>query len=121
MKTLDDLALNGQRVLVRVDFNVPMDGTAIADDTRIRGAVPTVRAIAEAGGKAILMSHFGRPKNGPEAKYSLRPVAEHLATLVDAPVTFSDAPLGSDDLARTVDEMAPGSVLVLENTRFYPG
>lgn len=121
MKTLKDLDLAGKRVLVRVDFNVPMDGGAVSDDTRIRGALPTIEAITEAGGKAILMSHFGRPKNGPEAKYSLRPVAEHLATLTKAPVAFTDAALGSDALAQEVDALGAGHVLVLENTRFYPG
>ncbi|MCA0268853.1 MAG: phosphoglycerate kinase [Bacteroidetes bacterium] len=121
MKTLSDLDLHGQRVLVRVDFNVPMDGDVIADDTRIRAALATVQTIADAGGKAILMSHFGRPKNGPDPKYSLRAAADRLAELIDAPVTFTTAAIGSDELVAEVDAQPNGSVLVLENTRFYPG
>lgn len=121
MKTLADLDLRGKRVLVRVDFNVPMDGATITDDTRIRAALGTVQTIADAGGRAVLMSHFGRPKNGPDPKYSLRAAADHLATLIDAPVTFTTAAFGSDELAAEVDAQPNGSVLVLENTRFYPG
>jgi len=121
MKTLSDLDLHGQRVLVRVDFNVPMDGDVIADDTRIRAALGTVQTIADAGGKAILMSHFGRPKNGPDPKYSLRAASDRLAELIDAPVTFTTAAIGSDELVAEVDAQPNGSVLVLENTRFYPG
>ncbi len=120
MKTLDDLSLSGRRVLVRVDFNVPMDGAAITDDTRIRAALPTLRAITEAGGKAILMSHLGRPKGGPDPKYSLKPVAEHLATLLGAPVAFSAATTGAD-AATAVEALPDGGVLVLENTRFLAG
>ncbi len=120
MNTLDDLDLSGKRVLVRVDFNVPMDGGAITDDTRIRAALPTITAITEAGGKAILMSHLGRPKGGPEAKYSLRPIADHLATLLGAPVAFSESTTGPGALA-AVDALADGGVLVLENTRFLAG
>ena len=120
MKHLADLALRGRRVLVRVDFNVPMDGAAITDDTRIRAALPTVRAITEAGGKAVLMSHLGRPKGGPDPKYSLRPVADHLAGLLGAPVAFSEATTG-DAAKAAVDALPEGGVLVLENTRFLPG
>ena len=125
MKTLSDLDLNGKRVLVRVDFNVPLekgdgDRVAVGDDTRIRAALPTLEAITNAGGKAILMSHLGRPKGGPDPQYSLRPVADHLATLVDVPVAFSETTTG-DEAARKIEEMPEGSILVLENTRFLGG
>ena len=120
MTTLDDLDLSGKRVLVRVDFNVPMEGAAITDDTRIRAALPTIRAITDGGGKAILMSHLGRPKSGPDPKYSLRPIADHLATLLGAPVAFSDATVG-ERAAAAVEALPAGGVLVLENTRFLAG
>jgi phosphoglycerate kinase len=120
MLSLSDLDLAGKRVLVRVDFNVPMEGTAITDDTRIRGALPTIRTIAEAGGRAILMSHLGRPKGGPDPKYSLRPVAEHLGKLLGQEVRFSEDATGADAQA-AVEALPAGGVLVLENTRFLPG
>ena len=120
MKTLSDLDLAGKRVLVRVDFNVPLDGTAITDDTRIRAALPTVRAILDAGGRPVLLSHLGRPKGEPKPGLSLRPVAEHLDTLLDAPVVFCDATVG-DAAARCIRDAAAGSVVVLENTRFLAG
>ena len=120
MKTLDELSLSGRRALVRVDFNVPMEGATITDDTRIRAALPTIQAITKAGGKAILMSHLGRPKGGPDPKYSLKPVAEHLGTLLGAPVAFSAATTGADAKA-AVDALPDGGVLVLENTRFLAG
>jgi len=121
MKRLSDLDLAGKRVLVRVDFNVPQDeGGAVEDDTRIRGALPTLRAILDAGGRPILMSHLGRPKDGPDPKYSLRPVAEHLAGLLGAPVVFCEATVG--DAARAcIGGAQEGTVVVLENTRFLPG
>lgn len=123
--SIDDLDLRGKRVLVRVDFNVPLDTdaaghTTVSDDTRIRAALPTIRKITGDGGKAILMSHLGRPKGAPDPKYSLRPVADHLATLLDQPVAFSEEAVGStaeDQIARMTD----GGVLLLENTRFYAG
>ncbi len=125
MKTLKDIPLEGQRVLVRVDFNVPLehhdDGTVeVGDDTRIRAALPTINAIIEKGGKVILMSHLGRPKNGPDPRYSLRPVADYLGTLLDAHVEFSAATTG-DAVKSRIDEMENGDVLVLENTRFLAG
>ena len=95
MQTLSDLDLSGQHVLVRVDFNVPMDGGTVTDDTRIRGALPTIQAILDAGGIPVLMSHLGRPKGVPDPAYSLRPVAEALDALLDALVDGPDpfAPL----------------------------
>jgi phosphoglycerate kinase len=123
--SIDDLDLRGQRVLVRVDFNVPLkdngSGTqAVTDDTRIRAALPTIRKITNAGGKAILMSHLGRPKDGPDPKYSLAPVAAHLQGLVDAPVVFVNATTGP--AAKDAIDGAPGgSIILLENTRFLKG
>ena len=120
MHSLSDLDLAGRRVLVRVDFNVPMSGTEITDDTRIRGAIPTVEAILAAGGTPVLMSHLGRPDGVPDPAFSLRPVADHLATLLSAPVVFCDETVG--DAAEACVAGAPaGSVVLLENTRFLPG
>ena len=120
MNSLSDLSLGGKRVLVRVDFNVPMEGGAVTDDTRIRAALPTIRAILDAGGTPILMSHLGRPKNGPEATFSLRPVAAHLDGLIEAPVVFCDETVG-EAAERCVAGAEAGSVVVLENTRFLDG
>lgn len=118
--SLDDLDLKGRRVLVRVDFNVPLDGQTITDDTRIRGALPTIRAILERGGTPILMSHLGRPKGAPDPAYSLAPVAAHLRTLLDAPVVFSEATFG-DEAEQAVANAPEGAVVLLENTRFHDG
>ncbi|MEL6615831.1 MAG: phosphoglycerate kinase, partial [Bacteroidota bacterium] len=123
MNTLSDLDLSGKRVVTRVDFNVPMEdtasgGRAITDDTRIRGALPTIRAILDAGGTPVLLSHLGRPKGEAKAEFSLRPVADHLATLIDAPVTFCTETIGE-----TAEACASGAegVVLMENTRFLPG
>ncbi len=118
--TLDDVQLDGKRALVRVDFNVPLDGTRITDDTRIRGALPTIQKICGDGGVAVLMSHLGRPKGQPDEKYSLKPVADYLGTLVAFPVTFSESTVGEKARA-IVDAAQPGSIVVLENTRFHSG
>ena len=120
MTSLSSLALAGRRVLVRVDFNVPMKDGQITDDTRIRGALPTITAILESGGRPVLMSHLGRPKGAPDPAYSLKPVADHLGTLIDAPVVFCPTTVGPEAEACIAD--APGgSVVLLENTRFLPG
>ncbi len=121
--SIDSLDLQGKRVLVRVDFNVPLGtdeagNTIVTDDTRIRAALPTIRKIIGDGGKAILMSHLGRPKGGPDPAFSLRPAAEHLATLLNQPVGFSEETVG-DAVEAHLAELTEGSVLVLENTRFY--
>lgn len=123
--TLDDLTLDGRRVLVRVDFNVPLHTDeagviTVADDTRIRAAIPTIRAILERGGLPILMSHLGRPKGAEVPGLSLAPVARHLERLLRHPVHFVPAltgPLVEEAIAAAV----PGKVLLLENTRFHPG
>src|SRR5437667_6274980 len=121
---LRDLEIRGQRVLVRVDFNVPTeerDGkTAITDDTRIRESLPTINYLREQGAKTILMAHFGRPKGKPVEKYSLRPVGDYLHTLIDHPVIFSHDTIGA--IPETIiREMHEGDVALLENVRFHPG
>ena len=90
MKTIADLGdLRGKRVLVRSDFNVPLDGTTITDDGRIRAALPTLKRLVDAGAKVVVTAHLGRPKGAPEAKYSLAPVAARLGELLGAPVTLA--------------------------------
>lgn len=117
-KTVRDINVRGKKVLVRVDFNVPLTETGVGDDTRIRAAIPTIQYLLDNGAAVILCSHLGRPKGGPEAKYSLKPVAEHLAGLLGLPVKFATDCIGSEaeSAAKT---LKPGEVLVLENTRFH--
>jgi len=119
-KTIRDIDVKGQRVLVRVDFNVPLKDGKVADDTRIRGALPTIEYLLDQGAAPILCSHLGRPKGEPDPSFSLAPVAEYLGGLVDAPVKFVDDYVG--DLAKTAAAaLQPGEILVLQNTRFNPG
>jgi phosphoglycerate kinase len=120
LATLDRQPLEGQRALVRVDFNVPLKDGAVADDTRIRAALPTIRWLASRGCRVVLLSHLGRPKGGPDPKYSLRPVAQALERLLGAPVTFLADPL-ADDAERATRQMKRGEVALAENTRFFPG
>ncbi len=118
-RTLDQADVAGKRVLVRLDLNVPMEGGVVGDATRIERVLPTVRDIVARGGKVIVLAHFGRPK-GPDPTLSLRPVATALAEHLGQPVAFAPDCIGP--LAKAaVDAMAPGAVLVLENTRFHPG
>ncbi len=123
-KTIRDLSaadMQGRRALVRVDFNVPLDESgAVADDTRIRAALPTINALRDGGASVVLLAHFGRPKGAPEAKYSLAPVAARLKTLLSCPVHFLDVTVGERAVEAT-QNLAPGDVLLLENTRFLPG
>jgi phosphoglycerate kinase len=119
-KTLRDLDLPGKRVLMRVDFNVPIADGKVGDDTRIRGAVPSMEFVLARGGSLILCSHLGRPKGAPDPQYSLRPVAEHLPTLISAPVHFVDEFVGARASAAAA-ALKPGEILLLENTRFHPG
>jgi len=121
MKTIDQLGdLNGKRVLVRSDLNVPLDGTRITDDGRVRASVPTIERLTGAGATVIVMAHLGRPKGVPEAKYSLAPVAVRLAELLGKPVAFAGDTVGP--LAQAaVAAAAPGDVILLENLRFNPG
>ena len=118
--TIDDLALKGKRVLVRVDFNVPFDKKGhISDDTRIVESLPTIRKILRDGGKAILMSHLGRPKGERKVEFSLEPVARHFSMLLNQKVEFSPDCTGPQ-AARMTSEMKEGECLLLENLRFHP-
>lgn len=119
-QTIKDINWQGKKALVRVDFNVPQsDDGHITDDARMRAALPTVDYLLNHGAAVILMSHLGRPKGGPDPKYSMRAVADHLAALVDAPVAFVPATVGAE-AERAAAALQPGQVLVLENTRFDP-
>ncbi|MCH7639539.1 MAG: phosphoglycerate kinase [Bacteroidetes bacterium] len=120
VNSLSDLFLSGKRVLVRVDFNVPLEDGKIADDTRIRGAIPTIEAILAEGGQTILMSHLGRPKGEANPALSLRHVAAHLDSLIDAPVVFCDTTVGPE-AEQCVASAPEGAIVLLENTRFLPG
>jgi phosphoglycerate kinase len=119
MKTVDNYNFNGKKALVRVDFNVPLDADfRITDDTRIQAAVPTIHKILRDGGSVILMSHLGRPKGGPEEKYSMKHLVEHLSKLLGKEVKFADDCIGES--ARSVSSsLRAGEVLLLENLRFY--
>ena len=124
-KTVRDLAdaeLRGRRALVRVDFNVPLDaGRRVADDTRIRAALPTLRYLLERGARVVLLSHLGRPKGAPEPEYSLQPAAQRLAELMlGTHVDFCET-TDTDDALRATERLTDGEVLVLENTRFLAG
>ena len=117
--TVDDINVKGKRVLVRVDFNVPMKDGVITNDNRIQAALPTIKKLVADGGKVILCSHLGKPKNGPEAKFSLAPAAARLAELVDTKVTFVPSDRVVDDSVKeAVNAMQDGEIIVLENTRF---
>ena len=119
-KTLDAADLTGQRVLTRVDLNVPMDHGHVTDSTRIERILPTLREISAKGGKVILLAHFGRPKGGPDAENSLAPVAAVLAAHLGKPVAFSADCVGPQ-AAKAIDKMNNGDFLLLENTRFHKG
>ena len=118
-KTVKDVDVKGKRVLVRVDFNVPIKEGKITDDTRIRAAMPTLEYLLKNGAAVILFSHLGRPKGGPDPKYSLRPVAIYLSGLLGKPVAFAEDCVGpaTEAAARALNS---GDVLLLENTRFHP-
>jgi phosphoglycerate kinase len=120
LEALDRQPLEGQRALVRVDFNVPLKDGAVGDDTRIRAALPTIRWLVAHGCRVVLLSHLGRPKGGPDPKYSLKPVQAALERLLGTPVTFLANPLG-EDAERTTKQMKRGEVTLVENTRFFPG
>ncbi len=117
--TVDDLSVKGKKILVRVDFNVPLKDGKITNDNRITAALPTINKLVAEGGKVVLCSHLGKPKNGPEDKFSLAPAAQRLAELVDAKVTFAkDDTVVGDNAKKAVAEMNDGEIVVLENTRF---
>lgn len=117
--TLDDVGLKGKRVLVRVDFNVPLDSKGgVTDDTRIVESLPTIKKILSNGGKAILMSHLGRPKGKPKSEFSLKPVANRMSELLMKPVAFAPDCIGPE-VKRLVDGLHEGDCLLLENLRFH--
>ncbi|MCR5143284.1 MAG: phosphoglycerate kinase [Ruminococcus sp.] len=117
--TVEDLNVKGKKVLVRVDFNVPLKDGVITNDNRITAALPTINKLVENGAKVVLCSHLGKPKNGPEDKFSLKPAADRLAELVSTKVTFAkDDTVVGDNAKKAVAEMADGEIVVLENTRF---
>ena len=118
-KMVTDLDVEGKKVIVRVDFNVPIKDGKISDDTRITAALPTINYLLDHRASVILMSHLGRPKTKEDLQFSLKPVAEHLATLINAPVKFASDCRGEIAQAASA-ELKPGEILVLENTRFYP-
>jgi phosphoglycerate kinase len=119
MRTIDNFNFSGQKVLIRVDFNVPLDDKFnITDDTRIRAALPTIKKILKDNGSVILMSHLGRPKDGPTDKYSLKHLIKHLSVLLECPVSFASDCIGSEAV-NAAKELKPGTVLLLENLRFY--
>jgi phosphoglycerate kinase len=120
IRDLTDAELRGKRALVRVDFNVPIEGDRVTDDTRIRAAIPTIEALLARGACVVLMSHLGRPKGKPDIRYTLEPVARHLQTLIKAKVDFVET-TDSDEALRATHDAKAGTVLLLENTRFLGG
>ncbi len=120
IRTLRDLDVAGRRVFVRVDFNVPLQDGRVADDTRVRATLPTLAYLAERGARVVVASHLGRPKGKADPRYSLAPVADHLRRLTTSPVAFIGDCIGPA-VERASQALAPGSLLVLENLRFYPG
>ena len=121
MKQIEDLGdLRGKRVLVRSDLNVPLDGSTITDDGRIRASVPTIKKLADAGARVVVIAHLGRPKGEPDEKYSLAPVAKRLGKLLGKDVAFATDTVG-ESASATVAGLADGEVALLENVRFNPG
>ena len=121
MQTLNNLDTHNKRVLVRVDYNVPIKGDTIQDDTRISASLPTLKRLLDGGASVVLMSHLGRPKGGYEAKYSLKPVAARLSELLGKPVKFIESLPSSPETLTAVQSLQPGDVALLENVRFEPG
>ncbi len=118
--TIRDVDIKGKRVIMRVDFNVPIENGKVADDTRIRAALPTIDYAVKKGAKVILLSHLGRPKGEKKPEYSLKPVADRLSELMGREVKFVDEPVG-EKAKRAVEDLKEGEILLLENTRFHPG
>lgn len=117
--TVEDIDVKGKKVLVRCDFNVPLKEGVITNDNRIQGALPTIKKLIEKGGKVILCSHLGKPKNGPEEKFSLAPVAKRLSELLSKDVVFAnDDTVVGENAKKAVAEMKEGDVVLLQNTRF---
>ena len=120
IRRIQDAEVAGKRVLVRVDFNVPMKDGAVSDDTRLKAALPTIEYLQERGAKTILLAHFGRPKGQRVAEMSLEPVGQPLADLLGSEVCFVDDTVGDDALSAIAD-LNDGDVLLLQNTRYEPG
>jgi phosphoglycerate kinase len=118
-KTVKDIDLKGKRVIMRVDFNVPMDKGVVTDDKRIKASLPTIKYVLDQGASLILMSHLGRPKGGPDPEFSLKPAAEVLAGLLGKPVQMAPDCVGPE-VEKMAKALKPGDVLMLENTRFHP-
>lgn len=120
-QSIADIDVAGKKVLMRVDFNVPLDGTTVTDDGRVRMALPSIKSVIERGGQLILMSHLGRPKSGADnSKYSLKPAADKLAELLGQDVVFATDTVG-DDAAAKVAALQDGGIMVIENLRFEAG
>jgi phosphoglycerate kinase len=119
-KTVRDIDLKGKRVLMRVDFNVPMEAGKVTDDTRIRASLPTIQYVLDHGASLILMSHLGRPKGAPDPVFSLKPASQVLAGLLGKPVQMAADCVGPD-VEKMAGALKPGEVLMLENTRFHAG
>jgi phosphoglycerate kinase len=119
-KTVEDIDVRGKRVLVRVDFNVPIEDGEVADDTRMEAAMPTIKYLLDQGAALILCSHLGRPKGQVDSALSLKPVAEHLDEMIDVPVSFAEDCIGPE-AESAAEALQPGQILVLENTRFHAG
>ncbi len=119
-KTIRDVDFKGKRVLVRVDFNVPIKDGVVTDDTRIKAALPTMQYLLDHGASLVLCSHLGRPKEGPDPQFSMKPVAEHLAKIMGKPVAFAEDCIGPV-AEKAAKALKPGDILVLENTRFHKG
>jgi phosphoglycerate kinase len=121
VRDLSDEQVRGKRVLLRVDFNVPLNENGeITDDTRIRAALPTIKLLMERGGRPVILSHLGRPKGKPEPKYSLQPVSNRLMELMGCNVVFVES-TDSDEALKASQDLKPGEILLLENTRFLGG
>ncbi|MGN6563463.1 MAG: phosphoglycerate kinase, partial [Thermomicrobiales bacterium] len=118
-QTIHDIDWHGKRAIVRVDFNVPLDGDQITDDTRIRAALPTIQALRDGGAAVVLMSHLGRPKGQVNPKYSLAPAARRLSELLGTPVPLQPDCVGPQ-VEAAVRALQPGDVTLLENLRFHP-
>src|ERR1044071_177357 len=119
-KTVKDIDLKGKRVLMRVDFNVPMQDGKVTDDKRIKASLPTIKYILDQGASLILMSHLGRPKGGLDPEFSLRPAAEVLSSLLEIPVKMARDCVGPE-VEALAKALKPGEVLMLENPRFHAG
>ena len=120
LESLDKGSLEGRRALVRVDFNAPIKDGVVTDDTRLRAALPTIKYLRNRGARVVLLSHLGRPKNGPDPKFSMQPVVRSLEKLLGAPVAFLSDPT-SPEAVTTTKRLPRGGVALAENTRFYPG